>query len=69
MRFLADDYILKKEIRRIKLVATRRMESITKQNVNEIRIFLAKNPLYMIPWATENNLILKYVKRIENEKR
>lgn len=69
MRFLSDDYLLKKEIHRVKLIAAGRMKSITNQNVKEMKAILVKNPLYMIMWPKDKNLIYKYVKRIEDEKR
>ena len=67
MRFLSDDYLLKKEIHRVKLIAAGRMKSITNQNVKEMKSILVKNPLYMIMWPKDKNLIYKYVKRIEDE--
>ena len=68
-RFFSSSYLNDKEGKRLSQVAKQRLDSITKQMVNEINELLKKNPVYLIEWPSEKNLILKYVKEIEEKKR
>jgi hypothetical protein len=65
----SDDYLVKEQIKIVKSVATSRIEDLVKVYVKEAKNLLAKNPLFLINWPDDKNLIFKNIKKIEKEKR
>lgn len=68
-KFFHRDYLVHKETIRIGLIGKSRLKSIGSHLVKESKNGLKENPLYLIDWPSEKNLILRYVKEIEKEKR
>lgn len=65
----SDDYLVKEQIKIVKSVATSRIEDLVRVYVKEAKDLLAKNPLFLIDWPNDKNLIFKNIKKIEKEKR
>lgn len=68
-KFFQENYLVHKEKVRIGLIGNSRLKSIGSSLVKETKSGLKENPLFLIDWPSERNLILKYVKEVEKEKR
>lgn len=68
-RVFADDYLVKQEVKRVRSIATSRIIDFHKGHIRETKNVLGNNPIYLIDWPSDKNLILRYLKIIEDEKR
>ena len=64
------DYIYKKNIKWVSEVATDRLQTLLRNNVEMVRkMMLKENPLYLIEWPSEKEWINNYIRKIESENR
>lgn len=68
-KYFADDYLVNARSHWISSAAVERRKKLLLRDVAQLRTFMETNPLYLIDWPREKDMIFRVIKELEKEKR